>query len=1039
MDIDHNTNYDSDDDMPALQSVSNSSDSEGDDDDYSPPQRQTNRRSRASQPVVDDDDDNAWTDVEDEDDEMPALEPINAPETAANSGRRRRRTGDDTEQDRDRDRRHPSQRVNGPPNIPTPNANVNNNTNTGNTNNNGGNNPNMPFPGAPPQLAQLFTFLARIGAAGPNGGVFGAGDLPPNMGHFVFGGGPPPPPPKDSPENAARIIAGLERVPEGLVRRLERVSKLGKSTDESEELGAAGGDSGCAICWDKLLDGDGAEFASSSTTTTTAAPATTSPSDSPPEGITALPCAHVFHSACLLPWFSRPGQTTCPTCRFDVDPKGIIWYGGRKQDRERGGLFGGLGGPGADWAAFARGRFPFPVPQNGNPGGGPQNAAEGGLMPEGFFGPRDGDIFNLLEEEDMLADEIEAFATWGDGQGLGESFSSLFDPDSPIVSSVFPVDGRMLNPLHLPAFHPGPPPNNGDDDDGDDLPPPLEPIPGRAPGPAHQQTQNDDDDLPPLEPISVRATSSNSENNNNNALPPPPPLVNPAPVTTTTTNPNSNPNLTPHPAPPPAPPSNTFTFGLDIVFSTLGPIPPPADLGGVTNGLPPNPAVTQQQAPPAPGAATPSQPANAQPPPPPQFTFGPLRGGVGLGAGGVGALPGFAQLFRGFGAGAPAGGAAPAPAPAAGGGGGGTTTFHGIQIPLTVPPFVFGEPAQQQQQQPQDPGMPAGAGEQQQGQAQQQQRAQAAAVLRALGLGGILPAGFEGGAAGNEAGDGAGGDQQAGVGGQQMFGLNLDDFRVEIGTGVPPWLRPPQPGNANAETGAAANNGTGMQMPPGMVFEFPFGRGAPAAAPPAGNAGAQNVTGNGNDNNNAANPPPPPTIHVQHIAGGPMPLPPGLRAFPRSGMPPPPQDAQTPPPPPPPQQDWAPPPAPGPTLRDRVERREREAGLRCWDKSCEVGPSDEDPFVEVGEEGGRVVGIRALRGKGKDLGLANGEKGGEGEERGFACAHTFHVPCLVSAQRARLGWREPVIVEGEEDAEVEVVCSVCRADGTVAQAEWLAR
>ncbi|KAK7050445.1 hypothetical protein R3P38DRAFT_3607695 [Favolaschia claudopus] len=1029
MDIDHNTNYDSDDDMPALQSVSNSSDSEGDDDDYSPPQRQTNRRSRASQPVVDDDDDNAWTDVEDEDDEMPALEPINAPETAANSGRRRRRTGDDTEQDRDRDRRHPSQRVNGPPNIPTPNANAHNNTNTGNTNNNGGNNPNMPFPGAPPQLAQLFTFLARIGAAGPNGGVFGAGDLPPNMGHFVFGGGPPPPPPKDSPENAARIIAGLERVPEGLVRRLERVSKLGKSTNESEELGAVGGDSGCAICWDRLLDGDGAEFASSSFTT--AAPATTatsspSDSDSAPEGITALPCAHVFHAACLLPWFSRPGQTTCPTCRFDVDPKGVIWYGGRKQDRgERGGVFGA----GADWAAFARGRFPFPVNPGG--GGGAQNGADGEPlpMPEGFFGPRDGDIFNLLEEEDMLADEIEAFATWGDGPGL--------------------------------AFHPGPPPNNGDDDDGDDLPPPLEPIPGRAPGPGaaqqRQQTQNadDDDDLPPLEPISVRA---NSENNN---APPPPPVNS---TTTTNPNPHTNPNSTAQPAPPPPPTTttNTFTFGLDIVFSTLGPIPPPADLGGVTGGLPPNPAVT------TPNPASMQQPANAQsqavpnapnahPPPqgPPQFTFGPLRGGVGLGAGaggvgvGVGGLPGFAQLFRGFGAAgaAPAPtGRAPATAPAAAGGiggggvgggsgeagGGGTTTFHGIQMPLTVPPFVFGE---QQPPPPQAPGTNAagagaGAGEQQQqqgqqpGQAQQQQRAQAAAVLRALGLGGILPAGFDGAAAGDEAGNGAAGDQ--GGGGQQMFGLNLDDFRVEIGTGVPPWMRPP---GQNAETGAGAanangNNGNGTRP---MIFEFPFGRGVPAAAP----AGAQNVNGNANDNNNNTAmppPPPPPVIHVQHIAGGPIQMPPPpFRAFPRSGMPPPPQDGQ-PPPPPPPQQEWAPPPAPGPTLRDRVERREREAGLRCWDKSCEVGPSDEDPFVEVevGEGMGRVVGIRAA--------LAEGEEG----ERGSACSHTFHVPCLVSAQRARLGWREPVIVEGEEK-EVEVVCSVCRADGTVGQAEWLAR
>ena len=30
--------------------------------------------------------------------------------------------------------------------------------------------------------------------------------------------------------------------------------------------------------------------------------------------IIALPCLHIFHSACLVPWFSQPKQTTCPTC-----------------------------------------------------------------------------------------------------------------------------------------------------------------------------------------------------------------------------------------------------------------------------------------------------------------------------------------------------------------------------------------------------------------------------------------------------------------------------------------------------------------------------------------------------------------------------------------------------------------------------------------------------------------------------------------------------------------------------------------------------
>ncbi|KAJ7853563.1 hypothetical protein B0H14DRAFT_2758383 [Mycena olivaceomarginata] len=130
-----------------------------------------------------------------------------------------------------------------------------------------------------------------------------------------------------------------------------------------------------------------------------------------------------------------------------------------------------------------------------------------------------------------------------------------------------------------------------------------------------------------------------------------------------------------------------------------------------------------------------------------------------------------------------------------------------------------------------------------------------------------------------------------------------------------------------------------------------------------------------------------------------------------------------PPPPPPrspqPPEDWVPPPAPGPTLRDRVERREREAALRCCDSSCGVGPSDEDPFVEVGEAARRVVAL----------------KSSGGERAGPACAHTFHPACLVSAQRASRGWREPA---SDGEGEVEVVCSVCRVEGTVPRAEWLA-
>jgi hypothetical protein len=34
--------------------------------------------------------------------------------------------------------------------------------------------------------------------------------------------------------------------------------------------------------------------------------------------VVTLPCSHLFHAACLVTWFSRPKQTTCPSCRFNI-------------------------------------------------------------------------------------------------------------------------------------------------------------------------------------------------------------------------------------------------------------------------------------------------------------------------------------------------------------------------------------------------------------------------------------------------------------------------------------------------------------------------------------------------------------------------------------------------------------------------------------------------------------------------------------------------------------------------------------------------
>ncbi|KAF9262969.1 hypothetical protein L218DRAFT_798860, partial [Marasmius fiardii PR-910] len=120
------------------------------------------------------------------------------------------------------------------------------------------------------------------------------------------------------------------------------------------------------------------------------------------------------------------------------------------------------------------------------------------------------------------------------------------------------------------------------------------------------------------------------------------------------------------------------------------------------------------------------------------------------------------------------------------------------------------------------------------------------------------------------------------------------------------------------------------------------------------------------------------------------------------------------------EQKWAPPPAPGSTFRERVEKKEREAGFRCWDMSCGIGPSDEDPLVVVGPE----------QRKQEEAEPAAKEKVDD-----KVCEHTFHPSCLVSASRvANSMWAgESDVVEGDE---VSVSCPVCRATGAVSREVW---
>jgi hypothetical protein len=115
---------------------------------------------------------------------------------------------------------------------------------------------------------------------------------------------------QDDPRRAAIILKALEHIPSSLVIRYEQLRK-----------GADGEDGdGCAICRDTLVtDQDSPKLPLSETEDFFAVLPFCLPrlhSDR----VLAFPCQgmHLFHAGCLAPWLAR--KTTCPTCRFDIDP-----------------------------------------------------------------------------------------------------------------------------------------------------------------------------------------------------------------------------------------------------------------------------------------------------------------------------------------------------------------------------------------------------------------------------------------------------------------------------------------------------------------------------------------------------------------------------------------------------------------------------------------------------------------------------------------------------------------------------------------------
>ncbi|KAK0230850.1 hypothetical protein IW262DRAFT_1453759 [Armillaria fumosa] len=754
---------------------------------------------------------------------------------------------------------------------------------------------------------------------------------------------------QEDPERAKRLVNGLEEVPIGLVRRLERVGAVGGADDNG--IGGSGGDSGCAICWDRLLDGDGNQFgkeeenrkedassspdtahslsetsptASSSTTEEIAMhdgssesdPASSSSESSHPK-IVALPCAHVFHASCLVPWFSRPRQTTCPTCRFNVDPENLTYVRRRRTPRPA------PAPANVPTAPVATGNENMTPPVDANADTPTANAttnesvppptANAGTGPAIGIGHGPNIPRNSLFTQALLRSLIPTAAT-GDTTGTvpAPTTPSETTPEQPGTPNPNAFLDALRNGGPLPQisaadllnlFIAGQPPASGTNIPAQGPPPPSA-APNPAPGVATSQgaTSSDNNDLPPLEPIDAPLPDAAASAAN----------VQPAP---TADHHQGIPLNHDHEQRQNGQDQGFVTIGFDMIFGTAPGDGDPDDV--VVDGLPNN------------------------------FD---LHGEFDLAGVFDDRMNPFEQGMQGIPVPPPPGNHGPQPAPDPSQQNNNPSvqseTHIHIQRPGQGPDggmhFAAGSGrtiaealAQLNRHAQEQFAQPVGA------QANQQEHPQLPPFLP------FMPPRFHGGAGNAAAGAPATPPQNP----------------SGPGAGATPPPSPPQTtptgthGNANA-------HGTGLPH----FAQFLQGVGLPM--------GTMGTT--------------PPFI----IGGAVNP-----RHQPR-------QPSE--------RKKWTLPPAPGPTLRQRIERKEREAGLRCYDMSCGVGPSDEDPFVVVSE---------------KQVHIQHHAQTGQG---GIVCEHTFHPSCLVSAQRVALRGAD----ENAEGEDVEVSCPVCRADGLISKEDW---
>ena len=121
------------------------------------------------------------------------------------------------------------------------------------------------------------------------------------------------------PSRADIVINGLEQVSKTLLSRYEVVKGRGHPERAL-----------CAVCLEPLdLDPSHDVEIRDPLGPIRTGNTSTLPCHDVFQKVVAFPCLHIFHSECLTPWLAK--KTTCPTCRFDVDPHSLTLNGGSAQ------------------------------------------------------------------------------------------------------------------------------------------------------------------------------------------------------------------------------------------------------------------------------------------------------------------------------------------------------------------------------------------------------------------------------------------------------------------------------------------------------------------------------------------------------------------------------------------------------------------------------------------------------------------------------------------------------------------------------------